>query len=126
VKTAIEIGFAIGLIALLASPIAFIALGGMRAKRDNGRDILARGKAAVGTVIAVDEVTDPQGGSIWKVTIEYTVPDQPDPIRTELVAPEIAWTKTIKRIQDLSPGHKVALHYREKWPSLAVIDDLVV
>jgi len=125
VKTPIEIGFAVGLIALFVSPIAIIAIGGIRAKRDDERDILTHGKAVIGTVIAVDEVKGPRGGPIWKVTIEYIVPDQPDPVRTELMAPEIAWTKTIKRIQDLNPGQKVALHYREKWPSLAVIDDLV-
>ena len=41
------------------------------------------------------------------------------------MAPEIAWTKTIKRIQELNPWQKVSVHYREKWPTLAVIDDLV-
>jgi hypothetical protein len=124
-KTPIEIGFAIGLVTLLVSPIAIIAIGGMKAKRDDDRDILNHGKAAMGTVVAVDEIKGPRGGTMWKVTVEYFVPDQPDPVRTELIAPDIAWTKTIKRIQDLCPGQKVALHYREKWPSLAVIDEFV-
>lgn len=113
-----------GLLALLIAPIAVMAVNGARAKREDEHDILVHGRAAIGTVIAVDEIAI-RGGLAWKITVEYTVSDQPSPVRLEMMAPKIAWTRNIKRIQDLNPGQKVAVHYREQWPSLAVIDDFV-
>ena len=124
-KTPLEIGLVVFTAALVAVPIALIIISGKKSKRADEQDIMAHGRATLGTVIAVDEVSGPRGGHFWKVTVEFTIPDQPDPVRIELTAPEIAWTKTVKRIQALNPGQKVPMHYREQWPTLAVIDDLV-
>ena len=35
------------------------------------------------------------------------------------------WPVVPQRVRDLPQGQSVALHYRQKWPSLAVIDDVV-
>jgi hypothetical protein len=117
---------AILLIALVASPIAIIAIGGMRAQREDQRDILTHGKAAVATVISALEIRGQRTALVWKVTIEYPIPDRPSPVRVDLMVPEGGWTtKANKRVQDLTLGDKVAVHYREKWPSIVVVDDLV-
>ena len=115
----------LGLLALLIFPIVFMVVEGYRAKRDDERDILAHGRATTGTIVAVDEVAGPKGGKFWKVTVEFTVPDQPDPVRFYITSPESGLSKTAKQIAAFCQGQKVPVHYREKWPSLAVIDDLV-
>jgi hypothetical protein len=124
-KEPLEIVFVVGIVALVIFPIALITIGGIRAKREDEQDIMGHGRATIGTVTRVEEVPASRAGTIWKVTVEFTVPDKTDPVRVELMAPTVAWTKRIQRIQDLCPGQKVSLHYREKWPSLAILDELV-
>jgi len=80
-RTPLEIGFAVGIAALIVFPIALIAISGMKSKRDDEQDIMTHGRSTVGTVVAVDEVRGPRGGHFWKVTVEFTVPDQTDPVR---------------------------------------------
>jgi hypothetical protein len=114
-----------GVLMLLAffGPAVFIVAGAARSQRQNQRDILQHGRAAIGTVVSIR--TQPiRGGQQWIVTVEFIAPDHPEPVRFDSFFSGTFWF-TPKPVRDLREGQSVALHYREKWPSLAVIDDFV-
>ena len=108
------------LVALLG-PIAYIAVGLTRSVQQDHKDIMEHGHAATGTVVAVKRDAI-RGGWMWTLTIEFTVPDRSDPVRFEAQASQAFFLHVPQRVKELPQGQSVAVHYRDKWPSLAVID----
>jgi hypothetical protein len=87
------------------------------------RDILEHGVPAIGTVVGIRNFTT-RGGRQWIVTVEFAVPNHPEPVRFE-TGMAGSFNSTPKPLRNVLEGQSVALHYREKWPSLAVIDEFV-
>ena len=111
------------IVALFLYPIVLMLVGGLKAKREDEQDIMTHGRTATGTVVAVDEVALGNGHA-WKITVEFIVPEQSAPIRFEQIVPQNILSNVSRLARELYPGETVTLHYREKWPTLAIIDNL--
>lgn len=111
------------LAALVVSPMVMIYRGLFRAIRADERDIRDHGIAAQGQVI---EIRCTQGGRnrIWIVTVEFRVPERTEPVHFQVMRPDTI-SGIPKPLRTLNQGQTVPIHYRQKWPSLAVIDELV-
>jgi hypothetical protein len=114
---------AFALLALFA-PITMIIAGLLRAQRQDNKDILTHGLPATGTVVGIRNQAT-RGGQVWTITVEFSVPDHPEPVRFETQIAQSLWFRKPRDIRDLAEGQTVAIHYREKWPSLAVVDQFV-
>ena len=97
----------------------YVLLEPWRALRKERRDILVHGQAAIGTVVAIDEVyTGGRSGPRYAVTVEFTPPEYTEPVRFQINCGASQVTK-------LGVYQQVAIHYREQTPMDAVIDELV-
>jgi hypothetical protein len=114
----------LGILALCLYPIVLMMVGGITAKREDEQDIMTHGRTATGTVVAVDEIALGKGHA-WKITVEFPVPEQSAPVRFEQIVPQNVFSKLSRLARELNPGQTVTLHYREKWPTLAIIDNLI-
>jgi hypothetical protein len=115
------IGFA--LLAFIA-PSAMIFAGLWRSQRQDNTDILKNGIPVTGTVVRIRSHTT-RGGQVWTITVEFSVPDHPEPVRFDTQIAQSLWFRKPRQMKDLAEGQTVAVHYREKWPSLAVVDQFV-
>ena len=115
----------IGTLVVLAflTPGTMIWAGAKRSQREDVRDILEHGVRTTGTVVGIRSFTT-RGGRQWIVTVEFAVPDHPEPVRFETVMVGL-FNSPPKQLRNVLEGQSVALHYREKWPSLAVVDNFV-
>lgn len=113
-----------GILALFLYPIGLMFVGGLTAKREDEQDIMTHGRTATGTVVAVDKVALGKGHA-WKITVEFPVPEQLTPVRFEQIVPQNVFSKASRLARALNPGQTVTLHYREKWPTLAIVDNLI-
>jgi hypothetical protein len=104
-------------------PLGTILAGLFWSQSEDRRDILAHGLSARGTVVGIrsDSV---RGGRLWTVTVEFTVPDRSEPVRFEAQVMQPFWSGTPRWITDHPQGQAVGVHYREKWPSLAEVNDI--
>ena len=115
----------IGTLVLLAflAPGTMIWAGLRRSQREDVRDILEHGVPAIGTIVGIRNFPI-RGGRQWIVTLEFAAPDHPEPVRFEAVMVG-SFNSTPKPLRNVLEGQSVALHYRKKWPSLAVVDEFV-
>lgn len=112
--------WAFGIFALAVFPGLFILLlwAPWLALRKQQRAILATGQAATGTIVAMDEIRMPRGAPRYDVTVEFTSPDSPEPVRCRI---NCSSGETDK----LGLYSQVRIHYLQRFPSEAVIDEFV-
>jgi len=97
----------------------YILLEHWRALKRQRRDILAKGQAAVGTIVAIDEIsTGGRFGPRYAATVEFTPPNYPEPVRIQI---NLGGTEVNK----LGVYQQVPIHYRVQTPLEAVVDELV-
>jgi hypothetical protein len=106
---------------LAVVPAIFLSLvlGPWRAQRRDQRDILANGQSAIGTIVAIDVIYRGKGGITYGVTVEFTPPDYPEPVRTQI---RYAGSREVDK---LGVYQQVPIHFREQMPTEAVIDEFV-
>jgi hypothetical protein len=111
--------FVFALLVVVPAIFLYILLGPWRALKRQRRDIRINGKAAVGTVVAIDEISSAgRYGSRFAVTVEFTPPDYPEPVRSEINFGSSEANK-------LGVYQQAPIHYREQMPSEVVIDEFV-
>ncbi len=111
--------FAFTLLGVVPAIVFYFLLEPWRALRKERRDILVHGQAAIGTVVAIDEVyTGGKSGPRYAVTVEFTPPKYTEPVRFQLNYGAFQMTK-------LGLYQQVGIHYREQTLMDAVIDELV-
>jgi hypothetical protein len=93
----------------------------LQARLDDQRDIKTQGLAATGMIRSVKWATN-RGQTSWTYTVEFQVPGA-ECLTVFNFAVVGSWFRPPK--PSFKQGESVAIHYREKWPSLAVIDALV-
>jgi hypothetical protein len=92
---------------------------------EDQKDILRHGVSGTGIVTSITSGPLPRGaGRLWTITVRFEPPGHEGPITFQAQAAGVFWF-TPKLVRDLNQGQSVAIHYREKWPSLAVIDAAV-
>ena len=95
------------------------------ATHEDQRDILRHGVAGTGVVTSITSGSLPRGaGRLWTITVQFEAPGREGPVTFQTQAAGAFWF-TPKLVRDLNQGQSVPIHYREKWPSLAVIDAAV-
>jgi hypothetical protein len=110
----------VAVLCLFALPI----VGLIRARKLELADIMKRGVAATGTITGITSYPLPKGGTGWAVTVEFRVPNRGEPVRVTWKTVSLLGSKPPKAIEHLAEGAAIAVHYLQKWPSLAVIDGL--
>jgi hypothetical protein len=111
--------FVIVLLGVVPAIFLYMLLAPMRALRNDRRDILANGQAAIGTIVAIDENPALKSIRTYGVTVEFTPTDYRDPVR---------FTMTLTRSSDINKlgvYQQVPIHYRVQTPLEAVIDEFV-
>ena len=121
IRTLLLLVLALSVIALFLAPV----LGLVRSEKLEARDVIAHGVAAIGTVrdVRTDRV---KGGTLRRITVEFSVPERAEPVQFEAVARSTFLRAAPEAIRSLNIGDPVRIHYLAVSPSLAVIDDLVV
>jgi hypothetical protein len=111
--------FAIVLLGVVPAVFLYMALEPWRALKRERRDILTNGQAAIGTVVAIDQIY-PTGryGPRYVVTVEFAPPDYSEPVRSQI-------TYGASEVNKLGVYQQVPIHYRVQTPLEAVIDELV-
>jgi hypothetical protein len=111
--------FAFMLLGVVPAIFFYFLLEPWRALRKERRDILVHGQAAIGTVVAIDEVyTGGRSGPRYAVTVEFTPPNNTGPVQFQINC-------GASEVSGLGVYQKVPIHYREPMPMDAVIDELV-
>lgn len=95
-----------------------MALEPWRALKRDRRDVLANGRAAIGTIVAIDEIDGRRYGPRYIVTVEFTPPDYHESVRSQI-------SYGGSEVKTLSVYQQVPIHYRVQTPLEAVIDELV-
>lgn len=113
-------------LALFMLPLMLICTGYFRAVKADERDIRDHGIATQGRVVEIRRLDGEGGGRtrLWIVTVEFTVPERTEPVHFQMMRPG-STSEPPKEWRNLNEGQLVPIHYRQKWPSLAVIDELV-
>jgi len=106
--------FCAGLYLLMARPA-------MEALTADQRDIKSNGVPATGAIKSATKSTN-RGVTQWIFSVEFEAAGHTKPTAFEF-AVVTSWLRS--PMPALAEGESVAIHYREKWPSLAVIDALV-
>jgi hypothetical protein len=111
--------FAIVVLGVVPAVFLYILLKPWAALRRGQRDILAKGQAAIGTIVAIDQVY-PTGryGPRYLVTVEFTPPDYPEPVRFQI-------NYGASEVNKLGVYQQVPIHYRVQMPLEAVIDEFM-
>src|SRR5579864_6126345 len=95
-------------LALLAfiAPGAMIFAGLWRSQRQDNADILKNGLPATGTVVRIGSHTT-RGGQVWTITVEFSVPDHPEPVRFDTQIAQSLSFRTPRHIKGLAEGQTV-------------------
>lgn len=121
IRALLSLFLALSVLALFIGPV----LGLFRSAKLEARDVIAHGVPAIGTVRNV-RADRGKGGTLWRITVEFSVPERAEPVQFEAVAMSSLFSRAPpKAIGSLNVGDPVRIHYLTVSPSLAVIDDLV-
>jgi hypothetical protein len=122
VSTSISGGiFVLVLLVVALGILLYVLLAPLRAQKRELRELLLNGKAAIGTVVAIDQSPrDPMGrsGPRYDVTVEFTPTDYAQAVRFRINASE-------HEVSRLGVYQQVAIHYRDQIPVVGIIDELV-
>jgi hypothetical protein len=110
-----------GLAVFCAGLYLFMVRPAMEALIEDQRDIKNNGVPATGVIKSVRKSTN-RGATQWIFSVEFEAAGHTKPTVFEF-AVVTPWLRS--PMPALVEGESVAIHYREKWPSLAVIDALV-
>jgi hypothetical protein len=95
------------------------------ATHEDQKDILRHGISGRGVVASITCGPLPRGaGRLWTITVRFEPPGHDGAVTFDTQAAAAFWF-TPRLVRGLAEGQPVAIHYREKWPSLAVIDAAV-
>jgi hypothetical protein len=92
---------------------------------EDQRDIMRHGVAGTGVVTSIESGPLPRGaGRMWTIVVQFEAPGHGGPVSFQTQVGAVFWF-TPRLVRHLREGQSVPIHYREKWPSLAVIDAAV-
>jgi hypothetical protein len=112
--------FVLVLLVVVSGILLYILLAPLRAQKRERRALLLYGQAAIGTVVAINELALSARYQVrrYEVTVEFTPTGYATPTRFRINASE-------SEVSRLGVYQQVPIHYRDQIPVVGIIDELV-